>query len=523
MLRRRVVPFALAAAVTAVGLAAAPAVAGPSLGLSASAPRVAADAQPVAALGVMAPPGPLSDRRINLDSDPPEPQFDPHVAASLLDPDVAVAAFTDRAQGGIQIARTTDGGRTWAASFLTARNALDGTPCLTSEPQVAFSLRDRAFYLLMACTEAASSLAEAQLIASTDDGATWTPTRYAALAAANHVPGDPATIDPAVFPDWLALAVDNTRSSPHFGRVYAGYVRFQSTPDLSAVASCPAHVAFTDQVPAITPADATWTDVAVMPPGTATDLSAASQVRLAVDDRGGVDVLYANEDCNSYVDAGIAFSRSADGGATYAPARHITRPGTFRDNPDPGDVLADKGTQALISPSIAFNPVEGTLHAVYHDFREGGRAASDISHQRSADLGETWSRARTISFRRRGRPARGDQLLPWITADALTGDLHAIWLDSRNDRGNVRVEAFQGRSTDDGRRWTNTDVASASWDPRIGLRGRPFAGNRNAIAALGDRVYPLWGDARDPGPIDQGFGGLDVFTNPQPGSQAAGR
>ena len=66
------------------------------------------------------------------------------------------------------------------------------------------------------------------------------------------------------------------------------------------------------------------------------------------------------------------------------------------------------------------------------------------------------------------------------------------------------------------RTWTNADVSTASWDPRIGLRGRPFAGNRKAVAAVGDRIYPVWGDARDPGPVDRGYGGLDVFTNAEP-------
>ena len=481
-----------------------------------------------AVAGLATAPAPASapptDRRINLDSTPPEPQFDPTVAASLLRPDVAVAAFTDRSQGGIQLARTGDGGRSWTAMPFTARAKLGGEPCLSYEPQVAYSRRDDAFYVLLLCAQRSRSVTEAHLLKSVDQGATWTPSSFSSLVVANHQ-GSAGTIDAAVFPDWVALAVDNAPSSPHYGRVYAGHVRFQAqADDPGVIAHCAARVAYTDQVPTIVPAAAAWTEAPVMPPGDPTGPSAASQLRLAVDDRGGVDVLYANENCNSSEDFGISFTRSSDGGASFRPARHITRPGSFRDNPDPDEVLPGTGAPALISPSITFNPVSGSLHAVYHDFRGLPTSASDVSHQRSRTYGATWSRARTISVTRSGRPAPNDQFLPAIAADPVTGFLHAIWFDTRNDPGNRMVETFQGFSADDGRTWTNADISTAAWDPRIGSRGTPFVGNRNGIAAVGDRIYPVWGDARDPGPVDQGHGGLDVFTNVEPeGSPAADR
>ena len=365
----------------AMGIAAPPAaVAGPSPDLRESTSQAFGSLQPLALLIAADRPAPLTNLRINRDSNPPERQFDPSVATSLRNPDVAVVGYTDRSQAGIQLAYTRDGGRHWVPSDFTAQDKHSAAPCSTFEPKLAYSRRDGAFYAVLVCFNAGSGASEIQLIKSTDDGATWTGARSSSLVVANHAPGDPASIDPSVSPDWPAVAVDNTPGSPHYGRIYAGYVRFHAVaPDFTTLDSCPAHVAYTDQVPTVVPADATWTDVPLMPPGSATDASAAAQMRLAVDDQGGVDVVFANEDCNSFRDFGISFTRSADGGQSYPTARHITRPAFFRDNPSPDDVLEGKDLIALISPSIAFNRVDRSLGIVYHNFRHAQSSASDIS------------------------------------------------------------------------------------------------------------------------------------------------
>ena len=118
-----------------------------------------------------------------------------------------------------------------------------------------------------------------------------------------------------------------------------------------------------------------------------------------------------------------------------------------------------------------------------------------------------------MSVERDGGRARNDQFLPWIAADPVTGFLHAVWFDNRRDAGNRLIETFQGFSRNGGATWRNANVSTASWDPSKGRPGAPFAGNVNSVAAAADRIYPVWGDARDPGPIDQGHGGLDIFTN----------
>jgi hypothetical protein len=295
-------------------------------------------------------------------------------------------------------------------------------------------------------------------VASVDGGVTWTSPLAGSLVDANHAPGSTTVTDPSGF-SFQTLAIDNNPSSSHYGRISAGYQRAEL--DASGVpVSCAPQVAYTDRVPASDPSAATWTHTPVMAPGTDTDASAASDLRLVVDDQGGVDLLYANESCLDYRDFGIRFTRSTDGGASYPAPAVITRRSFWRDNRNPNDILPHKGT-VPIDTVLAFNPVTHTLAASYQNFRNKRTSQADVSFQRSTDYGATWQPATLLAVQPDGSPAPQDQLLSWIAADPATGDWHAIWLDARNDPDNRLLETFRGFSADDGVTWTNVDISTA--------------------------------------------------------------
>ena len=165
---------------------------------------------------------------------------------------------------------------------------------------------------------------------------------------------------------------------------------------------------------------------------------------------------------------------------------------------------------------LAFNPVTHTLAASYQNFRNRRTSQADVSFQRSTDYGATWQPATPLAVQADGSPAPQDQLLPWIAADPATGDWHAIWLDQRNDPGNRLIETFQGFSSDDGLTWTNVDISTAPWDPANSVPGGPGLGEYNGLGSFRQRIYPLWIDARNPGPIAAGHGGTDIYTNVEP-------
>jgi hypothetical protein len=70
---------------------------------------------------------------------------------------------------------------------------------------------------------------EVQVYVSRDNGKTWTPGRAAARAATNFN-YQTGTVDTSTFNDKDYIAVDNTPSSPHYGRLYVGYTKFHMLP-----------------------------------------------------------------------------------------------------------------------------------------------------------------------------------------------------------------------------------------------------------------------------------------------------
>ena len=73
-----------------------------------------------------------------------------------------------------------------------------------------------------------------------------------------------------------------------------------------------------------------------------------------------------------------------------------------------------------------------------------------------------------------------------------------------------------GVPSDDGLTWTNVDISTAPWDPANSVPGGPGLGEYNGLGSFRQRIYPLWIDARNPGPIAAGHGGTDIYTNVEP-------
>src|SRR5205814_9088540 len=107
------------------------------------------------------------------------------------------------------------------------------------------------------------SHSEVQVYKSVDDGKTWTPGRESAVAAStwDYKTG---TEDISNFNDKEYIAVDNTPTSPHYGRLYVTYTKFHIQPDGSSD-SCPIRLSYTDNVPSQNPSQTVWSHTAVVP------------------------------------------------------------------------------------------------------------------------------------------------------------------------------------------------------------------------------------------------------------------
>ena len=148
---------------------------------------------------------------------------EPDVAVSPIDKNVAVAAAHDSrySDGGavdISVAWTSNGGATWQHLPVQGITTATGGPYdRASDPVVAFG-PDGTAYLSVLLIDASTCPSAVAVLRSTDGGQTWSKPFYA------H------TSDSCAYSDdknWIV--VDNSKGSPHYGRVYQFWTPFIST------------------------------------------------------------------------------------------------------------------------------------------------------------------------------------------------------------------------------------------------------------------------------------------------------
>jgi hypothetical protein len=472
---------------------------------------VSGDVAPAAS--VFASPA-IDNVQMNADSDPPLPQDEPSIAASLDDPMNAVAASNDYTGDGFWIGSTTDGGATWTSQWKDPKFSFDGGRCFASDPSVAYSLRDHAFYLSTLCYFSTTPASEVQVWKSVDGGATWSSSLDPALVVTNHAAD--GSIDASVFNDKELMAIDNTPSSAHFGRIYVTWTKFHMTGGSYARSDyCPVQAAYTDAIPTADPSASVWTHTPIVPdaPGARGVGASANQFTTpVVDDQGGLDVAFVQEDCNTSIDHALFFARSTDGGASFGAVVRVDQPGWFADNPNANDNLPGKGDVRFPgTPSLAFDATRDRLAFVYQNNIHRTVSGADISLQTSDDFGATWTAPTTISIGSNGRAARGDQFFPAIGIDS-NGEWFAIWQDTRLDPANHLISTFQGETSDGGLTWTNDLISSASFDARKSFfTCGCFIGDYNQIAVSDVLVLPAWTDGRNSPP--KPAGDSNVWTN----------
>jgi hypothetical protein len=464
-----------------------------------------------------APASSGSNVQMNTDSNPPLPQNETAVAVSLANPKIAVAAANDYVSGGNIVMRTTDGGRHWKSTRVTPSFDGTGDVCSGGDPSVAYSRRDHAFYMGQLCFFRTLPFSEVQVYVSRDNGSTWTPGRAAARAATNFN-YQTGTVDTSTFNDKDYIAVDNTPSSPHYGRLYVGYTKFHV---LASGFSdyCPLQLSYTDSVNMANPSLTTFQHTAIQPDnpgGNGTGDSANQFFTPQVERNGALDVAFMSENCNNSFDPHILFQRSTDGGQSFLPnAVQVDKPGQYMDFLDAAkdDTLPPTSFRAPNTPSLAYDPVNGSLTFLYQNNINRPVSKADISYQRSTDGGQHWSNMRFLSVTKSGAPAPNDQFFPWAAA-ASNGNLYAIWFDRRQDPANIRINTWEARSANGGVTWTSRRISTRSWNPNLGFfSSGAFIGDYNGIAVSSTNVYPVWTDGRNTAIARTGIGETDIFTD----------
>jgi hypothetical protein len=416
--------------------------------------------------------------------------------------------------GGTVARRTSDGGRHWSSTRIVPVFRPTSDICNGGDPALAYSAREHAFYLAQLCFFRTSAPSEVQIYKSLDNGATWTPGRRSAIAATNYDPAT-GTVDDTVFNDKEYIAVDNSATSPHYGRLYVSYTRFH-IDSTGASDTCPIKLSYSDAIPSSDPSLAIWQHSDVMPdrPGKHGVGESANQFSVpVVEPTGALDIAYMLEECNTSTDHGLRFQRSTNGGASFlAKPVHVNKGTTWVDNPNTSDLIANTVFRTPNTVAMAMSPTTGTLAFVYTNYKRG-KANGDIEVSLSHDHGTSWSDPVPVSVNKNGNLAIHNQFFPWIAVDE-NGTFQAIWLDRRTDPNNHDITTFQATSTDDGLTWQNAQIGAALWNPdQSFFTSGAFIGDYSGLAANATAVYPAWTDGTANAIGETGIGETDVFTN----------
>ncbi|MBS1261530.1 MAG: hypothetical protein MAG453_00855 [Calditrichaeota bacterium] len=287
------------------------------------------------------------------------------------------------------------------------------------------------------------------------------------------------------FLDKNHLWIDNTPSSPYYGRLYCGWTSF------GGVANYEVEAVWSDD-------DAqTWND--------RTNISSAVNagylcqgVNFDAGPDGRVYAVFTIYDSSFPLEENaIGFARSYDGGETWEPAWRIIENIRGIRSYNGMNQNHRKNSFPVMTVDVSDGPNRGTIYVVWTNVGVPGvNDGPDVDNYmiKSTDEGETWSEPIRINDDDAGE---GNQhYFPWVHCDPVTGTLNAIWYDDRNVPTG-QVEVFVGISYDAGESWQNYIVGDVSFTPApIPGFAAGYFGDYLGIYGRDGKVYPCWTDNR---------------------------
>jgi hypothetical protein len=325
-------------------------------------------------------------------------QVEPHIAVNPDDPNNIVGVFQQgRYKNGGSVdpgfATSFDDGRTWPARGSAPGLTVSVAPRTSpgphvpfergSDPVAAFDRKHQVVFLqTIAVSIAGCSVycdSAVMVNVSSDKGRTFAPP---VVIEENNDDPSPANFLNWTFNDKNWMVVDNTPTSPHYGRAYSVWDQA-----LCVEPSC-TQTANRVVVKVSDDGGATWSPKTVSTP----NISAQEQPNFLhepvgtqpiVLPNGDIVVLYQDAQVGLYTFYGtMHVIRSSDGGATWSTPKQV-------DTLTPVPLE----TAGLRAPDIVSADTDGkTIFAVWQDGRNSvGMVSNDILMSRSADGGNTWS------------------------------------------------------------------------------------------------------------------------------------
>ena len=413
---------------------------------------------------VPAVPPPVGlDVRVNA-IDPPgggSIQSETSIAVNL-DNGTLCAAYNDTyhwpSVGGTGYSRSTDGGQSWQDGGAFPAG---GGGNSIADPSVVWRRADGYFYytsILLVGPEYYVALWR-----STDDCASF---QWFGI------------VHTSPFDDKEFLAIDNTPTSPYYGRFYIVWTEVGTDHRIRLVYSDNATVWFGPVVLSSPTCQGPWPAIAP---------------------NGDVYVAWMNADPYPSGPVDVEVVRSVNGGASFSfVANPITNAAAPRDAQATANcgrpalkANANDGIRYYAMPQIAVGP-DGCLHVVYSYDPDGQDQGDviDVFYRRSCNYGASWE----PEVRLNDDSGLTDQFFPAVVVNE-DNVVAASWYDRRlDDPNNYLLNRY----------WTVSYDGGTTWEPnaRVSDFSSPvytsncYHGDYDQMATNGDALYLLWSDDR---------------------------
>jgi hypothetical protein len=440
--------------------------------------------------------------------DPANPQ---HLVAGSNDYEISFVGRTSvvRLQAGYYT--SFDGGATWINGHLDP-----GGLQSSGDPGVVFNQKFQLVHYANAGYEFGQGgltvhVVTAQVNTSSDGGVT-----FGKPAVVSHGLGSNGV---ELVNDKPSIAVDNSPSSPYYGRVYVGITLFQFGVHNSYI-QAPIVVSYSDDggqhftTPVVASGSASFCVT-----GACRD-SQASSIQVGGD--GTVYVAFENFD--TVAENQFLLVRSTDGGVSFSNPVQVV-PAVFDDpceyplNVQGIPTLSNSQFRVNAYGNLVVDPASGarastTLYYVFSDNRNGtftspcvpadfGNATTntDVFIVKSTDGGLTWGAVTSVAT---GSATDNDQFYPWA-AVGPTGTVYVRYSDRSYDPANVQYGQTLAASTDGGATFTLSRVDTALSNPADSLwfvspaapAQTVFLGDYDGLAVGTDGIpHPIWTDMR---------------------------
>ncbi|HET9137086.1 MAG TPA: T9SS type A sorting domain-containing protein [Candidatus Kapabacteria bacterium] len=354
---------------------------------------------------------------LNVSKNPSRCQNETSIAICRTNPAIIIAGANDARTfldaKGQPVFVTTNSGKTWATVFIPvhANYTSAGDPVLVSGPD------GKLYYAyLLSAVDGTSNI----IVASSTDGRIW--------KNGNPVAKDAPPDGIRYIEDKEQMCVDQNPASPHYGRLYLVWIRFEIDETVFEITAQTLRVTFSDDN------GKTWSTPTIIAEG------ACQFSSIHTGKNGELFISFSLQLPNEH-----HLYTSTDGGNSFTP--HTV--GTFTDYPpnvDGRDALkGDFGFRCFPYTSFDVDQKTNKIYFVYGDYYSETEAA--LHYLTSTDLGATWKPEHLIGYGT-SSPELGDphdRFCPWVTFNQKTGDALLTYYSSERTDDNLEISAFRTR------------------------------------------------------------------------------